>query len=93
MSDQPLLQHTEDGVRTLTLNRPARRNALNAAGWVALTQALDDAMDDRSVRVVVLTGAGKAFCSGQDLSEMTALPDPDVPHPCGQCRDALCRFD
>ncbi|MFT4974244.1 MAG: enoyl-CoA hydratase/carnithine racemase [Myxococcota bacterium] len=94
MIDPPLLQRTEDGVRVLTFNRPTRRNALDASGWTALAEALDAALDDRTVRAVVLTGAGEvAFCAGQDLSEMTALPQPDTPHPFGRCMDALCRFD
>ena len=93
MPEPILLQDTIGGVRLLTFNRPARRNALNIAGWNALTDALEAAMADRSVQVVVLTGAGSAFCAGQDLSEMVSLPDPDTPHPFGRCMDMLCRFD
>ncbi|MFF2846271.1 enoyl-CoA hydratase/isomerase family protein [Streptomyces sp. NPDC058001] len=72
MSDAPtpvLLTHdTDDGVRTLTLNRPHRKNALDPALWAALRDALGTAGEDRDVRVLVLTGAGGAFCSGADLS-------------------------
>lgn len=56
-----------DGVRTLTLNRPAVRNALDADQWRRLASALDDAKHDTSVRAVVLTGAGGVFSSGGQL--------------------------
>ncbi len=59
------------GVATLTLNRPARRNALTPAMLDELGAALDRAADDENVRAVVLTGTGKGFCAGQDLD---ALP-------------------
>lgn len=93
MATPTLLQRTEGNVRLITLNRPKRRNALNARGWGELAAALQGAMDDDAVRVVVLTGAGAAFCAGQDLSEMSSLPDPEAPHPFGLCMDVLCRFD
>ncbi|ELP69915.1 enoyl-CoA hydratase/isomerase family protein [Streptomyces turgidiscabies Car8] len=63
-----LLQGDRDGVRTLTLNRPHRKNALDAELWVALRDALTDAGRDRDVRALVVTGAGGAFCSGADIS-------------------------
>lgn len=59
----------EQGVMTVTLNRPHVRNAANDEVWTGLDRALADAASDRAVRVVVITGAGGAFCSGQDLSE------------------------
>jgi len=59
----------DDGVRTITLNRPERRNALNVALLEALRAALDGAATDASVRSVVLAGAGKGFCAGADVSE------------------------
>ncbi len=58
----------DDGVVVLTLNRPERRNALSGELVEALAAALSAAEDDRSVRVAVLTGAGKAFCAGGDLA-------------------------
>ena len=69
---EPLV-HTklEDGVLTLTLNRPQQYNALSWAMLEALREALSSAQDP-AVRVVVLAGAGKAFCAGHDLKEMTA---------------------
>ena len=66
MSDV-LLAEDRDGVRTLTLNRPERRNALDAQLWVELADALRTAKRDRELRALVLTGAGGAFCSGADI--------------------------
>ncbi len=63
------------GVLTLTLDRPDKRNALNAAAIEALHQALDRADLDAEVRVVVLRGAGKDFCAGADLDELLASVD------------------
>ncbi len=67
MSD--LLVAGEAGIVTITLNRPDKRNAINDEIWTGLERALAAASRDPAVRVVVVTGAGGAFCSGQDLSE------------------------
>lgn len=68
-ADGPLLlSEDRDGVRTLTLNRPRRKNAINPQLWVALRDALDIAGRDPRVRALVLTGAGGSFCSGADIS-------------------------
>lgn len=69
-----LLRDDESGIATLTLNRGPARNALSLALMAALHDALDAIAEDRSVRVVVLRGAGPAFCAGHDLKEMRALP-------------------
>ena len=63
---------TSAGVRTLTLQRPDKLNAFTAEMHAALRASLVDAAADDAVKVVVLTGAGRAFSSGQDLTE--ALP-------------------
>ncbi len=66
---------------TLTLNRPDRLNAFNAALHDALAQAIRRAPDDDQCRVVLLTGAGKGFCAGQDLADRAVAPDgarPDL---------------
>ena len=71
MTDTPepeLIAARRGPVLWLTLNRPARRNAISPAVLAALTQALTDARSDRALRAIVLTGAGdKAFCAGADL--------------------------
>ncbi|HYL10320.1 MAG TPA: enoyl-CoA hydratase-related protein [Candidatus Acidoferrales bacterium] len=63
-----VLETRDAGVLTLTLNRPDRLNALNPELGVALSQAVAQAAHDPAVRVVVLTGAGRAFCAGGDLA-------------------------
>ncbi len=65
--DQVLLSADRGGVRTLTLNRPERKNALDARLWVELADALREVKRDRDVRALVLTGAGGAFSSGADI--------------------------
>ena len=71
MPDQ-LLTTRDDGVLTITLNRPEVLNALTRALQLELRDALDRAAE-ADVRAVVLTGAGKAFCAGQDLREFTTM--------------------
>jgi enoyl-CoA hydratase/carnithine racemase len=61
----------EGHTAVLTLNRPQRRNALSLALMVELISALDEIGRNRAVRAVILAAAGKVFCSGHDLSEMT----------------------
>lgn len=72
MSDTVLYQ-VDGAVATVTINRPAARNALTAEAKVALLDALRTASAATDVRAVVLTGAGGAFCSGQDLREHADL--------------------
>ncbi|QYR52454.1 enoyl-CoA hydratase/isomerase family protein [Lysobacter soyae] len=74
MTDSPLQIAQTDAIRTITVNRPEKLNALNSATLDALDAAFADAERDPTVRVVVLTGAGpKAFVAGADISEMQAL--------------------
>jgi enoyl-CoA hydratase/carnithine racemase len=68
-----LLKKVEDGVALVTLNRPRQYNALSRALLEALHAEVDDLARDASVRVVMITGAGTAFCSGHDLKELRAL--------------------
>jgi enoyl-CoA hydratase/carnithine racemase len=70
-----LVDRAPSGVLRLTLNRPAQRNALSADLLRALKATLTDLAADPAVRVLVLTGAGPAFCAGHDLKELRALPD------------------
>ncbi|MEO7458329.1 MAG: enoyl-CoA hydratase/isomerase family protein, partial [Gemmatimonadaceae bacterium] len=65
---------TDAGVRTITIDRPDRLNAVNGDLAFALGDALADAAAEDAVRVVVITGAGRAFCAGLDLSEPPTLP-------------------
>ena len=65
-----LLEERTDGVLRLTLNRPAARNALSSGLMRALVEALGSAAGDPQVRVVVIAGAGPAFCAGHDLREL-----------------------
>ncbi|HEX5234540.1 MAG TPA: enoyl-CoA hydratase-related protein [Silvibacterium sp.] len=68
-----LHMHSNDGVLTLTMNRPEKRNALNAAMMEELTRALESAESDAACEVILLTGAGEAFCAGMDLAHLESL--------------------
>lgn len=67
-----------DGVATISLNRPHVMNAINQQMGEEFYQSLKLAQADESVRVIVLTGVGRAFCSGQDLADSTALAAGDL---------------
>ena len=69
-----ILQRRRGAVAFLTLNRPAQYNSLSEQMLAALHAALDEIAADSSARVVVLSGAGKAFCAGHDLKQMKANP-------------------
>ena len=68
----------EGGIARLTLNRPDKLNSFTGAMHAELRRALDTVQDDKSIRVLVLGGAGRAFCAGQDLG------DPDMAMGAGQ---------
>lgn len=70
-----LLRDDQNGVVTLTLNRPRQYNALSEAMLATLQTVLDQIGQDTSIRVVVLAAKGKAFCAGHDLKEMRATRD------------------
>ncbi len=74
----PLLVRDQGGVRRLVLNRPDKRNALNAELVAALKSALRQADGDEAVRVVVIEGEGKDFCSGADLSALRRIAESSV---------------
>ena len=69
---------SKGAIRILTLNRPEKRNALDTALSRALLESLRTADADETVRCVVLTGAGTAFCAGADLAELKGLRDPQA---------------
>ena len=73
-----VLRADAGGVATLTLNRPAARNALSVAMMAALKDALDAIAGDDAVKVVVIAANGPVFCAGHDLKEMRANPDSEV---------------
>jgi 2-(1,2-epoxy-1,2-dihydrophenyl)acetyl-CoA isomerase len=81
VTDAPLLITDTAGVRTLTLNRPDAFNSLTVELKEQLLAALREAAGDDAVRAVVLTGAGRAFCAGQDLKEHVALLRSGDPAP------------
>jgi enoyl-CoA hydratase/carnithine racemase len=92
MSDPLVLTDLDgEGVLTLTMNRPARRNAFNPAAFLALRDAFADANADPRVAVVLLTGAGEDFSSGLDLSAIDMSQDGEPPFE--QMMDAICAFD
>jgi 2-(1,2-epoxy-1,2-dihydrophenyl)acetyl-CoA isomerase len=70
--DQTVLYEANNGVATITLNRPDRLNALVDEMLGELKQALQNAERDRSIRAILITGAGKGFCAGQDLNRLPA---------------------
>jgi 2-(1,2-epoxy-1,2-dihydrophenyl)acetyl-CoA isomerase len=71
MEYQFLLFERAGGVARITLNRPERLNALNVALGLEIADALEECEHDDGVRVIVLTGAGRGFCAGDDLKGMT----------------------
>ena len=84
MSAERVLTDLSDGVLTLTLNRPEKRNALDSPMVGALQQQLERAELDAEVKVVVVRGAGKDFCAGADLAELLEsvdqTPDDNAAH-------------
>jgi enoyl-CoA hydratase/carnithine racemase len=69
-----LLRHDSDAIATLTLNRPAARNALSIPLMEALDSALLAIAEDRAIRAVILAANGTAFCAGHDLRDLRATP-------------------
>src|SRR3954466_8057525 len=65
----PILVSREGAILSLTLNRPDKLNAFNPEMHTLLREALEEARDEAAVRAVLLTGSGRGFCAGQDLSE------------------------
>src|SRR3954449_2961092 len=65
----PIIVAKLAGYRRITLNRPERLNALTVEMAAALAAALDEAEADKTCRAILLTGAGRGFCAGQDLSD------------------------
>ncbi|MFZ6709337.1 2-(1,2-epoxy-1,2-dihydrophenyl)acetyl-CoA isomerase PaaG [Undibacterium sp. TC9W] len=74
-----ILFHISQGIAHLTLNRPEKLNSFNVAMHMEIQDALTVLLADASVRVMVLTGAGRGFCAGQDLSDRTVSADGAPP--------------
>ncbi len=66
---ETLVVERAGGVVTVTLDRPAKKNAINGTMWSELTEVFDDVARDPDDRVLVVTGAGDGFCSGADLTD------------------------
>lgn len=80
MNPENLIIEIANGVGTITLNRPDKYNALNQAIKTELMHALLEMQKDKSVKVVILTGSGKGFCAGADLSDFGGNITPDDVH-------------
>jgi 2-(1,2-epoxy-1,2-dihydrophenyl)acetyl-CoA isomerase len=75
MTHQTILFQIKDGIARLTLNRPERLNSFNTQMHEEMRDALSQVEQDKDVRVLVLSGAGRGFCAGQDLSDQDVLGD------------------
>jgi 2-(1,2-epoxy-1,2-dihydrophenyl)acetyl-CoA isomerase len=80
MSYEGILFEKKDGIATVTLNSPDKLNAISFKMRDSLMQVIDDLGKDDSVKVVILTGAGRGFCAGADLSELAGgtRPEPSI---------------
>jgi 2-(1,2-epoxy-1,2-dihydrophenyl)acetyl-CoA isomerase len=82
MTEPGLLVDRSEDVVTITLNQPAKKNAISEEMWIGLLDNFRDLRRDTSVRVVVITGAGDGFCSGADVSAFVRSDDDERPaHP------------
>jgi len=91
-ADQVVIYSVDGSVARITLNRPEKRNALNDAVVGGLKQSLRQASKDPNVRVVVISGAGKDFCSGADLSALQKIAGASVAENSEDARSLLELF-
>ena len=75
MPNETVLFDNEDGIATVTLNRPESLNSMNDALMQDISSAMKMVEEDESVRVLVITGAGRGFCSGADLNEAAVVDE------------------
>ena len=94
MSDNnaPVLYSVDDAVARITLNRPEKRNALNDAVIAGLKKGLRNASSDERVRAIVISGAGKDFCSGADLAALQKIAGASVAENSEDARSLLDLF-
>jgi methylglutaconyl-CoA hydratase len=90
--EQPVLYTVEGAVARLTLNRPEKRNALNETVIAGLKESLRRASHDERVRVIVIAGAGKDFCSGADLAALQKIAQASVDENVEDARSLLELF-
>lgn len=90
MSD--ILQHTENGILTLTLNRVAKKNSLTSAMYADLAQHIQAAATDPAVRVVLIQGHETVFCAGNDLADFLNAPPADTDSPVFHFLNAISSF-
>ena len=87
MGYQDIIYSKEEGIVTITLNRPERRNAFSPEMSESIREVVEEATTDGSVRVLVITGTGRAFCAGADVKSMAENPaqprDEDKPREAG----------
>jgi 2-(1,2-epoxy-1,2-dihydrophenyl)acetyl-CoA isomerase len=79
MAEPAIIVERDGGVTKITLNRPSKLNAFNEQMHGELRAALDEAAREEAVRCVLLTGAGRGFCAGQDLADRATAPDAGPP--------------
>src|SRR3954465_5712986 len=78
MDATPILSEQRTGYRVITLNRPERLNAFSEDMHLALRSALEEAEQDKSCRALLITGAGRGFCAGQDLNDRLGKPGEKI---------------
>ena len=76
MKYEHLILERKEGIATLTLNRPEKLNAINQKMIAELESAIGEISQDKGIRVLIITGAGRAFCSGADISDMAQAAAP-----------------
>ncbi|WP_400193357.1 enoyl-CoA hydratase/isomerase family protein [Hymenobacter sp. B81] len=88
------LDRTDDGILTITLNRPTKLNALNSATIAEIRQAMQLALDDERVRGIIITGSGdKAFVAGADIAELTGLNEVNGRRFAEQGQEVFCLIE